>query len=253
MFMGLTNNLILILSRRMIMRCVFVLDLFNGKVVHAVRGERRLYRPVEEYSKVVSSSDPISIIKKLSPQEIYIADLNRIQGLGENLMLIRVISSLTKTMADIGVSSDSDIDLLMPYVMPILGTETAGFELIRRAAESRPDALCVSIDMKNREVLTPQGSTRMDPFDMIMRLNSLDIREVILLELDRVGTAKGIDREFLIMAASISRHPLILGGGVKDESDLDLLEEIGISAALVATAVHDGRIGLDRLNKRLNA
>jgi len=60
-----------------------------------------------------------------------------------------------------------------------------------------------------------------------------------------VGTSCGLDREFLEKAASISNHPLILGGGVKDVEDLETLEDLGFRGALVATAVHDGSIPLE--------
>jgi len=45
----------------------------------------------------------------------------------------------------------------------------------------------------------------------------------------------------------VSRHPLILGGGVKGEEDLLALEGMGFSGALVATAVHNGKIPLKRI------
>jgi len=61
-------------------RCIFVLDILNGAVVHAVRGERNLYEPIAGYSKIVSSSEPLDILHELRPQEVYIADLNQLMG-----------------------------------------------------------------------------------------------------------------------------------------------------------------------------
>ena len=61
-------------------RCVFVLDLFNGSAVHAVRGEREKYQPIGAKSRVVETSDPISILDELKPKEVYVADLDRITG-----------------------------------------------------------------------------------------------------------------------------------------------------------------------------
>jgi len=45
--------------------------------------------------------------------------------------------------------------------------------------------------------------------------------------LNRVGTSLGLDRAFLEKAIAISEHPLILGGGVKDEEDLRAFQEMG--------------------------
>ena len=86
------------------MRCIFVLDILNGAVVHALRGERRSYRPITEFSRLVSTSEPLGLLGELCPQEVYVADLNLITGKGDNLKAIGEISGMAKTMADIGIS-----------------------------------------------------------------------------------------------------------------------------------------------------
>ncbi len=70
------------------MRCIFVLDIFNGAVVHAVRGEREHYQPIDGYSHVVTTSDPLRVLEEIRPREVYVADLNRLTGRGDNLQII---------------------------------------------------------------------------------------------------------------------------------------------------------------------
>jgi phosphoribosylformimino-5-aminoimidazole carboxamide ribotide isomerase len=226
-------------------RCIFVLDVFNGAVVHAVRGERSLYEPIDRYSRIVSTSDPLGVLQKIRPKEVYVADLNLLTGSGENLKSITDISRLARTMADIGISLADDMDYLPSVVTPVLGTETASMKLMEEAAYVRD--IVVSIDMKNRKVLSRDPDFMLTPLDIIRRLNGFPIEEVILLELDRVGTSIGLDREFLEKAVSVSDHPLILGGGVKGPEDLQTLDDLGFCGALVATAVHEGMIPLEML------
>ena len=103
-----------------------------------------------------------------------------------------------------------------------------------------------SLDMKNRKVLTRDPLlAKQDPLQVLRLLNDLPLEGVILLELDRVGTSLGLDEEFLKKAALISEHPLILGGGVGSMEDLTMLGELGFSGALVATAVHNGKIPVE--------
>ncbi len=223
------------------MRCLFVLDILNGAVVHAVRGERKRYEPIAGYSKIVSSSRPLDILHELRPQEVYVADLNLLTGRGENLAIIREISGMAKTMADTGISKADDLDCLPASVCPILGTETAPFQLMEELAPQRN--IVVSLDMKNRKVLARDALLAKEtPLQALQRLNHLPLKGVILLELNRVGTSSGLDKAFLEKAIAISEHPLILGGGVKNEEDLRALEEMGFSGALVATAVHNGSV-----------
>jgi phosphoribosylformimino-5-aminoimidazole carboxamide ribotide isomerase len=164
-------------------------------------------------------------------------------GQGENLAVIREISGMAKTMADTGISKATDLNRLPASVTPILGTETASFRLIEELAVRRN--IVVSLDMKNRKVLSREAfSAAETPLQALHRLNQLPLEGVILLELNRVGTTLGLDKEFLEGAIAISDHPLILGGGVKDEEDLRALQEMGFSGALVATAVHNGSVPL---------
>ncbi|MDD2836485.1 MAG: HisA/HisF-related TIM barrel protein [Methanothrix sp.] len=228
------------------MRCIFVLDILNGAVVHAVRGERSHYEPIAGFSRIVSSSEPLGILHEIRPREVYVADLDLLMGRGDNLAAIKQISSRAKTMADTGISMASDLDRLPASVSLVLGTETASRQLIEEAA--REYRIIVSIDMMKRKVLArdPQlaGQT---PLRLLKMLNGLTLEGVILLELDRVGTSAGLDVPFLKEAGGAAEHPLILGGGVKDEDDLLVLEENGFSGALLATALHNGRIPVARV------
>ena len=228
------------------MQCIFVFDILNGAVVHALRGERSRYKPIAEFSRITASSDPLQILNELRPVQVYVADLNMIMGSGQNLEIIDKISSRAKTMADTGASRLSDLDRLPPSVLPVLGTETASISLIEEVSGQR--RMIASLDMSNRRVLSRDGAlSDRNPLDVLKDLNHLHLEGVIIMELNRIGTSAGLDEEFLKKVENISSHPLILGGGVKDEADLVALEEIGFSGALVATAVHNGKIPLKRI------
>jgi phosphoribosylformimino-5-aminoimidazole carboxamide ribotide isomerase len=64
------------------MRLIPVIDLLDGLAAHAVKGERSRYRPVK--SVLCDTSDPLAIARafrdRLGLHEIYVADLNAIQG-----------------------------------------------------------------------------------------------------------------------------------------------------------------------------
>ncbi len=227
------------------MRCIFVLDIFNGAVVHAVRGERSLYEPIDRYSRIVSSSDPLGVLEEIRPKEVYVADLNLLTGSGDNLAAIANISRIAKTMADIGITLADDMDYLPKGITPVLGTETSSMNLIDEAVLQRD--IVVSMDMNRRKVITRDPELMLAPLEVIRRLNGIPIDGVILLELDRVGTSLGLDTDFLEKAVSVSDHPLILGGGVNGVEDLQTLEDLGFRGALVATAIHNGKIPLEAI------
>jgi len=226
-------------------RIIFVLDILNGTAVHAVRGERSKYKPVTG-SSICGSSSPLELISALAPGEVYIADLDRLQRQGDNFELIEKISGKTRTMADIGAENMNDVEKCAKISdTVILGTETASFDLIEKAAVRFPGRINVSIDMKGGKVLTKDRNMDVKPAELVKLLNDHEIRDIIVLELTRVGTCDGIDVDFLKEITAVSSHNVIVGGGIKDMDDIEALKQIGISGALVATAVHCGKIPAD--------
>jgi phosphoribosylformimino-5-aminoimidazole carboxamide ribotide isomerase len=223
-------------------RIIFVLDILKGNAVHAIRGERAKYQPVQ--SKVCSSSNPLEIVSALKPAEVYIADLDRLQHFGDNFELIKKISAKAKTMVDIGAENMDDVRKCAEITNTvILGTETASLDLMKTAAEQFPGRINVSIDIKNGEVLTKD--TRIEPHELVKLLNDYNIRDIIILELSKVGTSVGTDTDFLRSVVELSKHNVLLGGGIRDMADINKLKGIGVSGALVATAVHKGMIPVE--------
>jgi phosphoribosylformimino-5-aminoimidazole carboxamide ribotide isomerase len=79
---------------------------------------------------------------------------------------------------------------------------------------------------------------------------------VIVLDLAQVGGGSGIATVDLCrdLLARFGDLRVITGGGVRDVSDVMRLLEAGIDAVLVASSLHDGRIGrveLEMVARRL--
>jgi phosphoribosylformimino-5-aminoimidazole carboxamide ribotide isomerase len=227
-------------------RLVFVMDIFNRNVVLAKGGIRENYRPVSESSAVCKTSIPLEMLEFLHPNEVYIADLNALQGKGPldiNAEIIRKISLKADTMLDLGVSSLKDVDRALSIAgTAVIGTETGTLEVIEDAASRNPGRISVSIDMKHGKVLKQDPEVPENPFEIVKLLNRLPLKDLIFLDLDRVGTASGFDPEFLRKLAENSVHDVLLAGGVRGMEDLFALDSLGIKGALVATAIHSGEV-----------
>ncbi len=226
-------------------RIIFVADILNGKVVHAFRGERALYRPVKN-SKICKSSLPEEMISEIKPGEVYIADLNRLQKTGNNFEIISRISMLTNTMVNIGVENPHDIEKCMGIAdTVILSSEASSFDIMKHASEKYPGSINITIDIKNGHILTKDENLKKEPYELVEHLNELNIKDLIIIDLSSVGSSNGINKEFLGEMAAISRHNVLFGGGIRDMNDIDALKRIGAGGALVATAVHNGKIPLE--------
>lgn len=226
-------------------RIVFVIDLLNGKVVHAIKGEREKYQPVKN-SKICDSAQPFEMISAVKPREVYIADLDRLSYSGNNFEAINKISSLTRTMVNIGVRKNEDIETCIGIAdTVILSSEASSFELMKYASKNYPERTSITIDIKNGAVLTNDRELNKEPEELIKRLNDLKIRDIVIIDLSKVGSNEGINEDFLRNVAQTSHHNVLFGGGIKDMGDINTLREVGISGALVATAVHNGKIPVE--------
>jgi phosphoribosylformimino-5-aminoimidazole carboxamide ribotide isomerase len=224
------------------MRCILALDLLGGVVVRGVRGDRDRYRPVDEYSKIVATSVPAEVIGAMRPRETYIADLDCITGRGDNLPVIAELSKVTRTMVDAGARLPGDVARLRPVSRSvILGTETASLSLIREC--HGPDVI-ISVDMKGGQIMAGDPALRLSPLEVVRLLDDYMLDAIILLDVARVGSGGGIDFGLLASAVSASRHPIIVGGGVRDLEDLDRISAAGGAGAIVASAIHSGSIPL---------
>jgi len=225
------------------------MDLLDGVVVHAKRGERAKYVPIHRFSAIVTSSDPARVLETIKPKEVYIADLNRLMSTGNNRPILKDLRTRNmdlRIMLDYGVKGMEELKEAIDAEMAdkfVLGTETISIELLEEASKSDIITdICISLDLFNNEVLTSDTRMKIDPLRLIKELNKFPVRDVIVLELNRVGTKSGIDFEFLARAVELSEHDILCGGGVRNCEDVHKMAEIGVKGALVATAVHDGAI-----------
>jgi len=225
---------------------IFVMDILNGVVVHGIKGDRSRYKPIDKYSMIVSSQDPLDVLKTINPREVYIADLDRIIGIGDNLSIIGDIAKKWKLIADIGIRDISDLDIGHHYLKNlVIGTETANMDLILKDRFLKDDI--ISLDIKNNKLLKKDKMFPDDPKCFLQYLDGYEINGIIILFLDRVGTETGINIAPLEIMRSVSNHRLIYGGGIRGLDDIEALKDIGIDGALISTAIHKKNIPLNLL------
>jgi phosphoribosylformimino-5-aminoimidazole carboxamide ribotide isomerase len=66
---------------------------------------------------------------------------------------------------------------------------------------------------------------------------------VLVLDLGRIGTGCGVDLGLLEgLRRRLSHIRLLAGGGVLTRRDLERMRDVGCDGALVASAIHSGRL-----------
>jgi phosphoribosylformimino-5-aminoimidazole carboxamide ribotide isomerase len=214
------------------MRVVGVIDLKDGTAVHAVRGERERYRPV---------GDPLSLARRFRLEELYVADLDAIAGAGDNDAVIRALAREARIMVDAGVSEPGRAQALLELGVHrvVVGTETlADADALGRLLREG----VLSVDLREGRTLSPDPRLAgLQALDAVALLHRPGLREVIVLDLARVGSGAGPDVAAIAeIHAAFPELQLLAGGGVRDAADLRALARVGAAGALVATALHRG-------------
>ncbi len=242
------------------MRLIPVLDLAHGVAVQARAGDRARYAPAASVLTPGLAGDPRALLQAyrddLRARECYVADLDAIQGREIQRGALRDLArgaAPCGLMVDAGVSdAGAALEVLsLGADGVIVGLETlrAYDHLASIVAAAGPDRVVFSLDLRfGRPMLHPAfrdaGGADSGPVPHAGRAVTAGVRTLLLLDLGRVGTGGGVDLE--VVAAIRRAFPslrLLAGGGVGGRADLDRLRAAGCDGALVATAIHRGRIG----------
>jgi phosphoribosylformimino-5-aminoimidazole carboxamide ribotide isomerase len=237
------------------MKIIPVIDVLNGIAVHGVRGERKRYQPLK--SLLCKSADPIEIasaFESLGFSSLYLADLDAILGKTANFNVYRQIMAEASLdlMVDAGIADIAKAREVMDAGVSkiVVGSETlSNLGFVSQAVSAfGEDKIVVSIDQKGGKVLSASDSIAlMDAVSFAQQLASLGVRQIILLDLDRVGTEHGINLVPLRDILEQTRVEVLVGGGIRSLQELEQLRTLGVSGALVATVLHNGKVTVDEL------
>jgi phosphoribosylformimino-5-aminoimidazole carboxamide ribotide isomerase len=241
------------------MQLVPVIDLARGQAVHAKAGDRARYAPVESVLTPGRRGDPLALVQAyrdtVGARECYVADLDAIRGgeLQRDLLRGLVCAAAPCTLlVDAGTCTPAGTEAVMALGA---AAAVAGLETLRRfedldaaVAAAPPGGIVFSLDLRlGRPMLSPEAAAAgvgLEPEELASRAVSAGVDALLVLDVGRVGTGEGVDLDLLRrLRRRFPRVRLLAGGGVGGAGDLARLADAGCDGALVATALHTGRIG----------
>lgn len=218
------------------MHLVPVIDLMDGRVVHARRGERDRYLPIA--SLLCPNAEPLAIVRallELHPFDVlYVADLDAILGRGNNDDVISRLRSCfpdLRLWVDRGIGRLKDVESVRRAgAVPVIGSESLKEQ---RALDA--DGCVLSLDFRKGAFLgRPEILARPERWP----------RTLLVMSLERVGAGEGPDLALLQQVkARAGDRGLYLAGGVRNAADIEAAHAGGAAGVLLASALHDGTIG----------
>lgn len=233
-----------------------VLDLLDGVVVRGVAGKRSEYRPIQ--SRLTSSVQAIDIARVFQSvfgfRKFYVADLDAILHQRPNWDIYRqLIGSGFRLLVDAGIRNvEQSLAVRQCGAEPIVGLELCSSpSVLSEIHQANQGFITFSLDLRDGEPIIPDNSSdwKADALEIARQSVACGVRRIIVLDLADVGTSSGgrtddLCRRILAESAGLE---LTCGGGVRGPEDLERLRLVGVSAVLVASALHDGRLSPNQL------
>jgi phosphoribosylformimino-5-aminoimidazole carboxamide ribotide isomerase len=214
-----------------------VIDLMKNIVVHAKKGRRDSYKPIQ--TPLCQGSSPHAVIDGLLGlhefKTRYIADLDALMGLGDHGALL---SRLQQDYPGLQFWIDRGLPpsgLPQPGLnsVPVIGSESlVGERLGLLKTVGRPYIL--SLDFMGEGLLGESN---------LLEDSGLWPDTVIIMSLSCVGANEGPD--FQRLEKFRRQRPeknIIAAGGARNAKDLNRLDELGVGGVLLASALHSGAL-----------
>ncbi len=219
-----------------------VFDVKGNQCVSGKSGKRDTYTRLES----VYGDDILDIARNLKmsgAKSVYIADLDKIEGCGDNSSLISQVNDIIPVLLDNGANCVDDIVFnknICTY--SILASESmTNLNDIRNIFEELPyEKLIISVDIKDNELLVEDKDIKFS--DVISLINDVKPDYSILLNISQVGTEKGNNDSTvknLIDNTPYTQH--VIAGGVTNESIREY-RSAGIDNFLIGTILHEGNL-----------
>ncbi len=224
------------------MQIIPVIDIKDGQAVLAKQGDRDNYQALS--TPLCASSDINDVIEaylSIWPfTQFYIADLNALMGTGNNNSLINrtfIRFPQLDFIIDCGQLNRFFLPVRATQYTAIIGTESIDMHTLTKINQQ----FILSLDFSAQD--TPMGNTS------LYTASHLWPKELIIMTLSLVGSQSGPD--FLKLKHYFTTYPehnIIAAGGIRGSTDLKQLKTIGIKQALVATALHNGKLTTNDIN-----
>jgi len=233
------------------MKIIPAIDLMDGQVVRLYKGDPK--------QKTVYSDNPIEIAKKwesAGADMLHLVDLDATLGTGSNLDTIKkILNSISIPVEVAGGLRDKSTVMGVSKISEriVLGTLAFKDKLLLKSllTELGSEKIVVSVDHKDGEIVIHgwQDRTGIKLIDAINKFLEMGFTEFLLTNVNRDGTMKGPDLEFLEQACSLENTNVIASGGISNVSDVKDVKEKNAFGVILGKALYENKISIEEAKK----
>jgi phosphoribosylformimino-5-aminoimidazole carboxamide ribotide isomerase len=221
-------------------------DMQDGRVVQLVGGERgtgtEYGDPIEAAERWIDAgADTLHIVDLDGAFDGERANAAAVETIVDSVDVDIQLGGGIRTTADALGLLEAGIDRV------ILGTAAVETpEIVGEISDQFPGSVMVSLDAKGGEVVVSGWTegTGLDPAEAAARYEAEGAGAILFTDVDVEGQLSGIRREPVERVVEAVDIPVVASGGVSTLDDVRTLKETGAAAAVVGTALYEGRFTL---------
>jgi phosphoribosylformimino-5-aminoimidazole carboxamide ribotide isomerase len=218
------------------------IDLRDGACVQLVGGSYDDER--------VRLADPVAVARRwteLGFSRLHVVDLDAAMDRGSNSAVVDAITKDTEAAVQVGggIRATRRIETLLASGVSrvVVGTRALMEpEWLAEQAARFPNTLIVAADVRHHR-LAIRGWTETierDVLDAIRELSALPLAGVLVTAVDVEGQLRGPAFSLMDDVVRAASVPVIASGGITTLADLRMLDQLGVSAAVIGMALYTG-------------
>lgn len=236
------------------MQIIPAIDIIDGKCVRLTQGDYQ--------QKTIYNENPLEVALQFQDaglQRLHLVDLDGAKaGAVTNWKVLEQLTAKTSLVIDFGGGIKKEEDLTIVFnsgaALATIGSlavkqETLFAEWLKKYG---PDKFLLGADVKEEKIAVAGWLETTDIwiYDFIEKYMAHGVQQLFCTDVSKDGKLEGPSVQLYkqILEKFPSLH-FIASGGVSNVGDLELLREVGCSAAIVGKAIYENRISLQALSK----
>lgn len=224
------------------MNIIPAIDLIDGQNVRLSQGDyekksqmKRTPEEALEFYAGYKSVTRIHVVDLMGALKQEALESNLVKKLSELSSLPLEIGGGLRSFETIGKYHEMGVEYF------ILGTRAIiDVPWLIEAVKKFPGKIFVGVDAKEDDIYingwTENSGVKIDEY--LAEIEALDLAGIIYTDINKDGMGLGPNFENTARINDLTRHKVVASGGVRNKADLDKLESLGITEAIVGKSSH---------------
>lgn len=236
------------------MQIIPAIDIIDGKCVRLTEGD---------YSqKKIYNEHPLEVAKEFEGaglQRLHLVDLDGAKaGAVKNWKVLETIAAKTSLTIDFGggIKKEEDVQIVFDSGAALVTVGSIAVKdeerFVSWLQQFGADKFLLGADVKDEKIAIGGWLETTDIwiYDFIEKYIAYGVQQIFCTDVSKDGKLQGPSTElYKSILTKFSKLHFIASGGVSNMKDLEELQNIGCSAAIVGKAIYEGRISLEEFKQ----